>query len=81
MTQQADIIASLTEIFRTVFARPDLVIARTTNASDIEGWDSFMHINLIVAIEEHFKISFTTEQIGAFTCVGDVVDRLQEKLG
>ena len=73
-------IDSLQEVFRSVFNRPDLKVTRETNATDIEGWDSLMHINLIVAIEEQFDVSFTTEEIGSFTCVGDVLDLLQAKV-
>ncbi len=73
-------IDSLQEVFRSVFNRPELQIKRETSAVDIDGWDSLMHINLIVAIEEQFDVSFTTEEIGSFSCVGDVLDLLQTKV-
>jgi len=73
------ILERLNAIFRDVFSDDALVISRVTNASHIEAWDSFNHISLVTAIEEAFSVSFTTKEIGSFTCVGDVVDLLEKK--
>jgi acyl carrier protein len=73
------ILDRLNTIFRSAFDDESLVIGRKTTAADIEGWDSFMHVNLIVAIEEHFNVAFSTAEIGSFTCVGDVADLLGKK--
>ena len=51
-------------MFREVFRDPGLVICRATTAMDIQGWDSFRHLNLIVAIEAEFDVSFTTRELG-----------------
>lgn len=79
MGQHADILTPLTAVFREVFDDATLVIGRDTSARDISHWDSFAHINLIVGIEEAFQVQFSTADIGAFTCVGDVIDRLAGK--
>ena len=72
-------LAALNDVFREVFDDSSLVISEATNASHIETWDSYNHISLITAIEERFGVTFTTKEIGAFTCVGDVVKLLTEK--
>ena len=77
--QSMSILERLAPIFREVFADESLLISRATKASDIHDWDSFNHVSLVTAIEESFSIVFTTREIGAFTCVGDVVDLLQQK--
>lgn len=69
----------VTEVFRGVFNDPKLVVKKETNSSHIAGWDSFQHINLIVGLEEAFQVSFTTQEIGALTCVGDLLDLLEKK--
>ena len=74
-----DVMAVLQTVFRDVFDRPDLIIKPETDAADIEGWDSLMHINLIVAIEERFGIAFSTAEIGSFSCVGDVAALIEAK--
>ena len=67
------------EVFREVFNDPKLGITEQTNASHVAGWDSFAHINLIVALEERFQISFTTKEISSLTCVGDLLQLLHKK--
>jgi acyl carrier protein len=69
----ADILERLTEVFRDVFDNPSLQIGEATTARDVEGWDSIAHVSLIVATERHFGVSFTTKDIQALTCVGDLV--------
>lgn len=73
------ILERLNGVFREVFADDTIVVSRATNASQIPAWDSFNHISLITSIEEAFSVQFTTREIGAFTCVGDVVDLLVQK--
>lgn len=63
----------LTEIFRDVFDNPSLEIGASTTASDVEDWDSLTHINLIVAAEKAFSVSFTTKEVKTLTNVGDFI--------
>jgi len=67
------------EVFRDVFEQPNLEISAETNASNVEGWDSFMHVNLIVALEERFNVNFTTKEISEMACVGDLFVLLEDK--
>jgi acyl carrier protein len=69
----------VTPVFREVFDRPELVITEATNAASVEGWDSFAHINLIVALEEAFQVSFTTKELGSMQSVGDLLKLLAQK--
>ena len=70
----------LLNIFREVFNDPDLEITEETTAADVAGWDSFNHLTLIMAIEEAYSISFTSQEIGRMARVGSIVELLQEKL-
>lgn len=71
--------SGFTEVFRDVFDRPDLIASEDMNATNVEGWDSFMQVNLIIALEERFNVQFTTQEIGELTCVGDVMKLLKYK--
>jgi acyl carrier protein len=50
-------------IFRDVFDDQGLVLTDGMTASDIDGWDSLAHINLIIAIEQKLGIRFATAEI------------------
>ena len=73
------ILADVQEIFREVLDNEDIVIDGGTVADDIEEWDSLSHIQLIVAIEKHFQIKFTSREIMEWKSVGDMVDCIAAK--
>lgn len=70
----------LTDVFRTIFNMPDLTLYREMSATDVAGWDSFNHINLVITIEEEFELRFTTEEVTSLQNVGDLFDLLDRKL-
>ncbi len=65
--------ADLAEIFRTVFKRDDIKLTPELKAADVEGWDSFAQIAIIVASEEKFGIEFSSKELDALKNVGDFV--------
>jgi len=71
---KTDVMEKLTGVFREVFADETLSLTPSTTAQDVEGWDSLMHINLVVAVERDFNIRFTTREIAGLQNVGDLVD-------
>jgi acyl carrier protein len=76
-----EIVAQLNPVFKNVMDNDDIVVTLQTIASDIEEWDSLTHIQLIVAIEKHFKIRFNSSEIISFKNVGDMVNSIRLKLG
>lgn len=50
-------------IMSAVFEIPVEQIKDNSSADTIESWDSLKHMNLIVALEEEFKIEFTDDEI------------------
>jgi acyl carrier protein len=53
----------INRIFRDLFDDDGIALTPLTSSGDIEGWNSLAHINLIVAVEEKFKIRFKTAEI------------------
>jgi acyl carrier protein len=70
----------LTDVFRTIFNMPDLVLRDDLTAHDVPGWDSFNHVNLVIAIETEFGVRFSTDEVAALQNVGDLKRLLEEKL-
>ncbi|MDE1156134.1 MAG: acyl carrier protein [Acidobacteriaceae bacterium] len=78
--QQEDIYAQLTSIFHDLFDDESIVLSPSLTAADVPEWDSFNHINLIVAVEARFGIKFQTAELESMQTVGHLVDLIQKKL-
>ena len=78
--QQQDIYTQLTAIFHDLFDDDTLVLTPSLTAAGVPEWDSFNHINLIVAVESRFKINFQTAEIEQLHTVGHLVDLIATKL-
>lgn len=77
--EKQEILLQVEEIFRDVLDNEEIVLADATTANDVEDWDSLTHIQLIVAIEKHFKIKFTSREILSWNNVGEMVDCILSK--
>ncbi|WP_431859172.1 acyl carrier protein [Azospirillum sp.] len=66
-------------IFRSVFRDDTLVVHCDLTAKDVKGWDSFNHINLIVAIEDAYGVTFRTDEMAGAATVGNLIDILRSK--
>jgi acyl carrier protein len=78
MTRE-EIFKGLDEVFQEVFDDETIHVTDSTTADDIEDWDSLEHINLVVAIENHFNVKFNMGEVTAFKNVGEMVDKIIEK--
>jgi acyl carrier protein len=76
----ADIMKEVEDIFKDVLGRDTVHLDASTTAADVEDWDSLTHIQLVVAIEKHFKVKFTAAQIQSWKNVGAMCEALHEKL-
>lgn len=74
-----EIISAVQNIFRDVFDDENLIISDSTNANDIEDWDSLEQINLVVAIEDLFNIEFDMDDVVNFKNVGDMINIIAKK--
>ena len=77
--EKSKILAAVQEIFQDVLDNEDIELANETTAEDVEEWDSLSHIQLIVAIEKHFKIKFTSREILSWKNVGEMIDSIAAK--
>jgi len=77
--EKIEIITKVQDIFRDLLDNESIVLTSETTADDIDGWDSLVHIQLIVAIEKYFKIKFTSREILTWKNVGEMIDCISLK--
>lgn len=68
----------LTNVFREVFDDNTIEICNETTADDIEAWDSFEHINLVVSVEDEFGFKIPMGKTVIMKNVGEMVDIILE---
>ena len=69
-----EVYAKLLPVFKDVFDDRRIKIDDNTTSSDIVGWDSLMHIQLIAAVQDEFGIDFAVEDAYNLKNVGGLVD-------
>ena len=75
-----EILKQVQEIFRDQLDDEHLVLESETTAMDVDEWDSLNHLILIVGIEKHFNLKFTSKEIISFTSIGDIVNCIEGKI-
>ena len=75
-----EILEDVRKIFIEVLDEEGLDIQMKTTADDIDEWDSLNHIQLIVGIERHFKIRFSSSEMQGYSNVGEMIEGIHEKL-
>lgn len=75
-----EILGQVNLIFKDVLDNEELEIQNETTAKDVEEWDSLTHIQLVVAIEKHFKIRFTAAEIQGFKNVGEMCEGILKRI-
>lgn len=78
--QREEIINQVQDIFRDVLDEEEIILADTTTADEVEGWDSLSHIQLVVGIEKRFNIKFTSKEILSWKNVGELIDCIVLKI-
>lgn len=71
----------LNMIFRNNFDDDEIILSDATSSADIEDWDSLEQINLVVAIQDEFRVKFNIEEVNAMKNVGEMVNYILEKIG
>ena len=74
------VITEVTAIFRDVLDKDSIQLKYETTANDVPDWDSLSHIELVVAVEKHFKIRFNFADLQKFKNVGEMCDNIVLKL-
>jgi len=70
----------LRKVFVETLNDPNFQMEVSLKKGDVETWDSFAHINLMLGIEGEFGVEFDSDEIGSLMSVGDILEALQRRL-
>jgi acyl carrier protein len=74
-----DYLDRLNAVFQQVFLDDRLVVTRDTTAQDVEGWDSLMHVSLMVNVEKAFGVRFRSSEVAGLQTVGELIDLIRAR--
>ena len=81
MTQTTEqVLAEVNRIMCDTFNNPAIQLKYETTAREVAEWDSLNHIELVLAVEKHFKIRFNFADLQKFKNVGEMCDNIVKKL-
>lgn len=58
----------------------DYDIKRDTKATEVPGWDSLNHINVILAVEKEYQVRFKNIEILKLKNIGDLQNLVDSKV-
>jgi acyl carrier protein len=68
------------QIMADIFGMDPASIDESTTQDRTPNWDSLNHINLIIAFEQEFQVTFSAEEIEMMISFTDVLETVEEKL-
>jgi acyl carrier protein len=71
----------LKKVILTQLDLDDFDLQDETMATQVPGWDSLNHVNIILAVEKHFNIKFKSYEVLRLKDVGDLQKLVDTKTG
>ncbi|MCA1686007.1 MAG: acyl carrier protein [Planctomycetia bacterium] len=76
-----ELLPRLNQVFQDVFDDDEITVSRATTAKDIDGWDSLMHVTLLVNVEKAFGVKFSSTEVAGLKSVGELEDLILRHSG
>jgi acyl carrier protein len=74
-----EIYEKVTTVLREVLGNDAIEARAEMTAKDVDEWDSFSHIRIILGVEQAFDIKFATPEIAQFENLGELTELIAEK--
>jgi acyl carrier protein len=73
------ILGKIQLIVKDILDNESLNINDQTETTDVEGWDSLAHINILSQIEREFSVRFSLDELACFSTVGKIIEAVKHK--
>ena len=75
-----EIYEKITTVLQEVLENDSIRAKPELTAKDVDEWDSFSHIRIILGVEQAFGVKFATPEIAQFENLGQLAELIYEKL-
>ena len=67
------------QILSLALEMPEHQISEALSAEQASNWDSIHHLNLVMALEEAFGVSFSSDELGQLTSYRAIANALAQR--
>jgi acyl carrier protein len=67
------------QIAADVFQAAPGTLTPESSPGSVEGWDSAQHLNLVLALEQRFRVEFLPEEFDQMQSLGEIAALLRSK--
>jgi len=78
-SQDSEVYEFLGQLFRDTFGRDDITVHPGLTAADVVGWDSFKQVEIVMALEERFRVRIQPRDVRNLENLGELVRVVQQK--
>lgn len=78
--EDSKIYNKITAVLQEVLENDTIVATPDLTAKEVDEWDSFSHIRIILGIEEAFGVKFATPEIAQFENLGQLAGLIGRKI-
>lgn len=68
------VLEEINRVVSEILRLPDLAMTESTTAGEVPGWDSLTHIQIIIEIEQIYRIRFTSTEVAQLEDAGSLID-------
>lgn len=73
------VLAEIQTIVRDVIDDDTILLSNDLLLSEIDGWDSLSHVQIVVSLESKFGIQFLSKEILSWNTIEDIVSSIVAK--
>lgn len=77
--ERKEILSKIQEVLADIIDNEKLVLDETSSPATVEDWDSLAHFQMVMELQNEFEIKFTASEIQSWTCVGDIINCIENK--
>ncbi len=78
--EKVEILEKVRQILITVLKHEKFEMRDDLTASDVDGWDSLTHMEIITEIETEFNIKFRLKELNKLKNMATLIELIQSKL-
>lgn len=75
-----EILSKMQTVFSDILEDENIAISEDTSPETLDGWDSFAHIQIVLALEKAFGVKFSSKEVFEWQNAGDILNSIARRI-